>query len=127
MRRFILAVSLGVLLSSAIYALQLALGPSTGTRLTLQVSIFIGICKALEVVLPGLFAGWLAGRRGFLAGVFVGVGSAVVYPLVSYPFWGFWPLHIVLVNGAVSAVLNAITQSIGGIAGEACARRGVTL
>src|SRR6185437_8184871 len=122
MQRFLVAVLLGIVLSAAIYALQLAVEPSAGVRWSLQVSIFHGFCKAIEAVLPGFLAGWVARRRGFAAGILVGVGSAIVYPLVAYPVWGFSPLRVVLIYGAVSAVLNAITQSIGGIAGAACSR-----
>ena len=93
----------------------------------MQVSIFHGFCKTIELVVPGFFAGWVAKRRGFTAGILVAIGSVIVYPLVAYPFWGFDPLRVVLINGAATVAFNAITQSIGGIAGEACSRGVATL
>ena len=127
MQRLVAAIFLGIALSAALNALIFALTPGAGVHWRLPFSAFHAITLALAAVLPGFFAGWVAGRSGFLVGLFVGVGVAIISPLVAAPFWGFWPARELLVSMAVGIVTNAITQSVGGTAGATLRRQRVAL
>ena len=118
MRQLVLAVVVGVALSAVVSVVAYALMPAQGVVWPSWYGPFRTLSSAFLAVGPGVAAGWVAGRKGWLVGAVVG-GCVTLLSLATLPFvWGSISPGIAfnaLVFGGMASVL---TQSVAGAAGE---------
>ena len=121
--RSALGVVLGVVtfgaLTSGLFALANLSVPSAHSPWPLWYSTSKPIIEALASVLPGFIAGLLGGASGFKLGLCVGLLCAVLSVLVAGYFWGGMPSDRIGYIAFVALVSNIVTQSVGGLAGQA--------
>ena len=117
--RFLLALALGLLLFVALDAASASLfSPALPhQKLEWYMSVLHGLLLAFQLVLPGLFAGWIARSRGWLVGALVGGLGLPVSALISLgagPIVG--PVASVLISGTTRAILVGLVAGIAGAA-----------
>ena len=121
--RSILAVVLGVVtfgaLTSGLFALGNFAVPSAHSPWPPWYSTSKPIVEALASVVPGFIAGFLGRASGFRLGICVGLLCAVLSILVASYFWGDLPSDRIGYIAFAAVASNIVTQSVGGLAGQA--------
>jgi len=122
--RSVLGVVLGVLafgmLDAGLFALANVGVPGVQSPWPLWYSTSQPIGEALASVVPGFIAGLLGRASGFRLGVCVGFLCAALSVLIAAYFWGGLPTDRIGYIAVVALVSNILTQSVGGVAGQAC-------
>jgi MFS family permease len=127
-RSIVASVGFGLLGGVALYALIVLLGWN-GPPSNSPWSTFFGpVAAALTAVMPGLVAGYLSGRSGFVIGAIAGVLTSLVVSFLSATvnFPPFWEPEEVTQAFAVQsfayALVALLTNGVSGIAGAYLAR-----
>jgi hypothetical protein len=124
-RSLIMSVVVGALIGIALYGMTYVLTPwrEPGQPVFYWVLFTAGLGGALAIVVPGLSAGYLAGRSGFLVGASAGVIAALGVSLL--PAGLTWPSVTLSHDTTTTFVVNVcsgliaaiITNGISGISG----------
>jgi hypothetical protein len=122
-RHSALGVVLGVAtfgaLTSGLFALANLAVPSAHSPWPHWYSTAQPITEALASVAPGFIAGVIGRGAGFKLGFIVGLLCAVFSVLVAGYFWGGLPSDRIGYIALVAVATNIVTQSVGGLAGQA--------
>jgi len=118
MRQLVLAVFVGVAISAVMSAVDYALMPAQGIVWPAWYGPFRTLSEAFLTVGPGVVAGWMAGRKGWLVGAAVG-GCVTLLSLAILPFvWGPISPSIVFKTLIFGGMATVLTHSVAGAAGE---------
>ena len=118
MRQLVLAVIVGVAISAAVSGVAYALMPAQGVIWPVWYGPFRTLSSAFLAVGPGVAAGWVAGRKGWLVGAVVG-GCVTLLSLATLPFvWGSISPGIAFNTLVFGGIASVLTHSVAGAAGE---------
>lgn len=123
MQRLVIAILLGIAFCTVLTAALLSISPIVANPWPVWYRPARAIADAVLAVMPGLLAGWYAGRSGLLVGAWVGAGSTIASLGVVAWLWGSLPTHDLPASIAAGIVASIITQSIGGLAGESLRKK----
>jgi hypothetical protein len=118
------ALALAVLAGGVVYgvlhtaALQIPEFIETDEPYPYWYSLSQTLLEAINTVVPGFTAGWLAQRLGALIGGLAGVTGATIALVLDDILWGALPVREFLVTLVGTAIAAAVSNSIAGLAGE---------
>jgi hypothetical protein len=120
MTRYFIPVISGALLYGMLYGVALAMQEFVESDEPYSYSYALSqvVLEALTAVSPGFLAGSLSKGSGAVVGGMAGVGGAVIAIVMVNLLWGALPLQQQMVTLLGTAAAAAISNCVGGLAGE---------
>ena len=116
-------LALHALLLAVVFALSNLERPDLGPTFMYWYNLPSATIQSFAQVAPGFLVGWMATHRGVVAGAVVGLGTAVISPILLAAFWGMPPFSLVLALFVGGAIVGVALNTMAAIAAQSIRAR----